>query len=533
METTMMWKTILPLVAAGLMLPALAPADEVDELVRKLDAPERFADHKPQWKVEKKAFDFEHVKGPITWHFYMIRDGDRTVAVMPMEGFHSGTIYVQDFRPGHAPKEVPMPTERWHIDTAIGSEIRTDQYIPVKEGQTDATYDFKVDGEKLILTRRYEGTATISKWAHKVKKREETIDVTNTFVFRVDAKLGYVVDGTYDTRVKPRPPAVECASLATSGRYSLWPGTETCYRVASSPVGEKKYAGYYLNLAAIGAAGGSFTCRDGGFVAFLDDKSGWSPAMTLEGGKAKLVVCNAHADQDFVVRWPKDSKPDEDGFHHYVVKQRLLALPPEVTKYVWDKMDVAHEGRKKVQIRVGGTEDFEDQPLPYTTRVRGLTFTGRGPEISTEHARSGERSMVVKGRVWPNLPQLNLQPNTKYRLEAYFRVEPWSEEQKAAAIEKAKKRIAKQRKKGKEVEDFAGLDEPEAFIQADFYEWSPYSGKMLVKNRTTAAKPGKDGWRKVAVEFTTPKWGPFVNISFVARNCNAWMDDFTFVPVEE
>jgi len=485
----------------GLLVAALAApgaADEVDELVAKLKPPARFADHKPDFSVAKQRFAFEHLKGPVEWDFWVIKDRDRHVAVIPLTGFHGGTIYLLDFNPETAPTELRMPTERWHIDTAIGSEMRTDAWIPDAAGETDATYEFTKSDGTLTLTRRFRGTTRINKWEHH-PKYDEAIDTTGAFVFRCDPVFGYVVEGTWDTRVKPAPKTFEYVSLATAGRYSLWPGTETCFRTVSTPRDKPGYEGYYLNLASIGRAKG-FTCRNGGFAAFLNDETGWSPTMTLEGSTARFVVCNAHADLDFVMPWAEGSEDAAAGMKRRLHKHRMLALPPELTRHVWDKMDVAFQDQQAVQIRIGRPEGFEDQPLPLTTRVRGLTFVGGGgPDITDRQAHSGKRSMVVKGKVWPNIPQLVLKPNATYRLEAWIKVAD------------------------------ASSDDAKAYILGDLYEWSPHSGEMVVKQKTGAATPGD--WQKVSLEFTAPKWGPFINMVFIAEGCTAYVDDFVFAEV--
>ncbi|MFP4052647.1 MAG: hypothetical protein ACLFV7_02155 [Phycisphaerae bacterium] len=551
------------------LLAGSAAGDEVHELVKKTGAKQRFKDYTPKFTVEKKTFSFEHYGDKQQeWDFWVIKDRDKYVAVIPLPGFHSGTIYLLAHDPAEASTTLEMPTERWHIDTATGTELRTDTYIPSSEGHKPETYQWTRAEGTLTLTRKHAGTAKFTKWAHASgnKHKPEKYDTTNTFVFKVDPVHGYMVDGTYDMKVSPNPGKVECASLATAGRYSLWPGEQTCYRSAITPKGKEGYEGYWLNIASIGAAGRSQTCRDGGFGAYLNDKTGWSSAITLEGGDASIVVCNAHADLDFVTNWPKDA-PEVDGMSHHVVKHRLLYLPPETTRHVWEKMNVRFTDRSKVQIRIGRKETFEDQPLPYTTRVRGLTFTGRGPEISEKHAHSGKKSMRVEGRVWPNLPQLNLQPNTKYVLEARVYVDGWDQERLAAAEQKARKKhaqrieramedltkcqtkLARRNKQGrkdpkleakieklkktvKNPPKFEGLEKPGAYIEGDYYEWSPHSGQMVVKQRTDVARPS-DRWQHVKLEFTSPKWGPFINVGFVAKNCTAYFDDFRLEAVEE
>ncbi|MCC5829466.1 MAG: hypothetical protein JJU36_08460 [Phycisphaeraceae bacterium] len=564
-------KTTLSGLLVFILVFAMAPSalgedgsDEVKRLVDRLRPEVRYADYTPRFSVERRRISFRHLRGDVPWDFFIIKDGDRHVALIPIQGFHSGVIYIQDFRPDHAPRRLDLPSERWHIDTAVGSELRTDAYIPVPEGQRAETYHFEVKNDRVILTRKYEGTARINKWTHR-SRHDETINVTNTFVLYCDPVHGYVVDGTYDVRVKPRPRDFEFASLATHGRYSLWPGESTVDRTVVTPVGAEGFDGYYQNLAAIANAGRNLTVRDGGFAAFLNERTGWSPALTVRGGNAQMIVCNAHADLDFAMRWPAEIPADEDGYFRHIVHHRLLALPPELTRHVWDRMNVRWTDQRRVQIRIGERETFDDQPLPLTTRVRGITFTSGSAPISTDHSRTpGGRSLVVDGTVWPNIPQINLKPDTRYRLEAVVKMLPLSDEeiaQRTAAarerhhreLERLRRQLAEAESKLsegrqgdqqlrtqmrsllqrlKDIEEFEGLAEPEGFIRADFYEWSPHSGDWVLRQQTNSARPDADRWQKLELEFTAPAWGPFVNIVFVSRNARMYIDEFAFVPLE-
>ena len=51
------------------------------------------------------------------------------------------------------------------------------------------------------------------------------------------------------------------------------------------------------------------------------------------------------------------------------------------------------------------------------------------------------------------------------------------------------------------------------------------------RQEAQAAGPA-DGWQKLAVEFTTPKWEPFVELAFHAINCTVYLDDSRFTIVE-
>lgn len=510
------------------------PRDEVSDLVDKIKPPARFANHKPQFAVARESHAFEQLQGPQKWDFWVIKDADRYVAIIPLQGFHSGTIYMQTFQPDQAPRQLTLPTERWHIDTAVGTELQTFAFIPNPDCEQEKTYEFKTGEATLTMVRKYAGTTTFNRWEHR-DKTPQRVDVTSAFLFRCDPVLGYVVEATYDVKAERFPSNYQFTSHAQSGRYALWPGEATCFRNVVTPIGQDGYAGYYMNLPSISA--GRLSCRNRGFAGFLNDQTGWSTVTTCVGGDAPIGVCNAHADLDLATVIPKDLAAGDDGLKRWVQHHRLLALPPEVTRHVWDNMDVMFRDRKKLQVRLGRVEDFDDQPLSLTTRDRGLTWTAEDPALSSAHARSGKQSLVVRGGVWPNIPQVALKPNRKYRIDAWYKVEPVTDDQLKVLEEKAREALArdneKRAKKNQPALEFTGIGPAEAFIKADFYEWTPHANKWELEQRTNAAKPGIDGWQQVSLEFTTPKWGPFVNIVFVASNCTAYLDDFQFVEVSE
>ena len=517
--------------------PAAGAAGEVDALVRRLKPPARFADHTPRWSVAKDEVSFEFKDGPKAWPFWFVKDAGRVVAVMPTVGFHGGTIYVQDFRPGQAPRAMRFPPERWHIDTAVGSELRTNNFIPGEYGATDASYEWKVRGEVLVLTRRYQGETTFNRWTHRTKKPVK-VDACNTIVFRADPVLGYVVDATFDTWTDPPPRTYEYVSAATSGRYLLWPGEATCFRHALTPVGGG-LIGYGCNHGATKKHARE-SCRDGGFVAFLNDQTGWSPAWTIErGGDARLVVCGAHTDLDFVLSWPREPETRADGLKHNVVRHRLLALPPELTRHVWENLTLQDAGETKLMVRFGVSEDFEDQPLPLTTRLRGMPWDA---EVTEKYARSGRKAIVFTGRSGHGDPQIALKPGTRYRLEAWMKVVDWTAARRRAAENAQRERIAKAeaaaqkaRQRGRKprpVPAFQPLGAAEAYLAGWFYQWSPHSGEKLGQVKSNVVRPAEQ-WQRVTCEFTTPTWGPFIQLEFHAAHCTAYLDDFQFVRVAD
>jgi hypothetical protein len=173
-----------------------------------------------------------------------------------------------------------------------------------------------------------------------------------------------------------------------------------------------------------------------------------------------------------------------------------MALPPEMSAHVWDKIDLIQRNATGLIVKIGETENFERQPVPLTEPARGLVWTSGEPPLVKGDAHSGMHSIKIKGTSWPNLPQISLQPETKYRLEGWFKI----------------------------VEAEPGAS-PRAYIKGDYYEWSPHTGPMVEKQSTTAATRVGE-WEQVVLDFTAPAWGPFINISFVAENCTALLDDF-------
>jgi hypothetical protein len=207
-------------------------------------------------------------------------------------------------------------------------------------------------------------------------------------------------------------------------------------------------------------------------------------------------------------------------------------------------MDVLGEGETRLMVRFGVVEDFEDQPLPLTGRGRGMPWNAA---VTTAAAHSGEKAIGFTGTAGHGDPQIVLKPNTAYRIEAWMKVEHLTNEElqaneaKArAALEKRRrslrKKIERQKDETKrralqqELADlpaFTGLAPPEAYVSGWFYEWSPHSGERLGEVRSNLLKPGS-GWKKVSLQFTTPAWGPFIQLQFHATNCRAYLDDFHF-----
>ena len=536
---------------AGLL--PLAAADEFDQLLAEVDPPARFADHQPQFAVEETERSFQFSDGEQTWRFWVITDGDRVIGYMPQTGFHGGWLYLLTHDPAQAPSELVLPSERFHIDTAPGISFRTDHFLPGKNwNQGDqSSWTVSDDGSCLTLERSFAGTLQGNKWELNTSKNPLTVDHHGTFVLSCHPQLGYVIEATWDTAVDKPKDLGQYVSLYPPDMSNPWVTEGIHERVMTCPTGGG-YLGHANNHAAIDKSDndkGRWDLRDGGFTAYLDEDGGWSWAMTLAGASARLGVCNVHADQDLHVRWPSDLAAGDDGLYRHQIQARQLRMPPEMTAKVWEQTPVMFDDHHIVVIGLGETVDFEDQPLNMATPRIGMAFGGNQPTIATEHTRSGEKSLLVKGTLWPTVPQVVLKPDTTYRISGWYQVLPASEadlaklkekhaDDQAKARKNWEKQVRKAKKKDREIPPepeetpFVAPEEATAHITAHLYRWTPHNiGDRLIEQVTTSA--GEGDWQEVELTFTTPAWGPFVDIRFVcAGGGTAYLDDFAIVEVE-
>jgi hypothetical protein len=539
--------SIKPAAVVALVLLAVTaraiPQDEIEQLLTEIDPPARFADHSPVFTVERRSFRFHQADGSVqdkTWR--VIRDGRRYVALLTGGAFH-----LLAFRPDQAPTELVMPTGRWHIDTMLGTLMSTGAFFPGQAVRSDdianVEHQDQLTGQgtdRLVLTRRFRGARPIRRRRPNRKRGQskyETItqrlDTTNTFVLRCDPVTGYTIEATFDNAVDPPPDRKQYVNLMAKGTYALWPGEASSDRSVITRKGHDGYQGYYNNLQAFDLCDNDRPrIREGGFAAYLRGPEDWASAMAIQGADAQMIVCNAHADIDFMVHWPDDLPVTDDGLRRLVIRHRLVALPPEVAGHIWEAMEVRFRRNETVTIRMGERVDFEDQPISAASPVRGIINT-TGLKLARDVGRSGRQSLRVRGTAWPNLPQIATQPETTYRLEAWAKVRDLTESELEQRRQHHKKRRAKRANKGKDPGPFQPPATPAtAYITAYWYEWSPHSNTWLAKHRTNTATADKSGWQKLTLEFTTPKWDPFVDIRFHCPDGVAWFDDFYFGPAD-
>lgn len=549
----------MPRILALIGVLLCLPADEVEQLLADVQAPSRYASHVPAFTLEEFEHGFTTDTGTDRWSFFALKDGGRYVAYVPKNGFHGGSIFLLTHDPAQAPGSLPLPTERFHIDNAPGASFRTDHFLPDENGsknwghRDDSTWTIAPDGRSVTLVRRFSGSAAFNKWEQSTKGKELKVDHVGTFVLRCDPVFGYTIEGQWATGLD-QVQTGQYVSVYPPGMSNPW-STELHQRVALCSTAAPGWIGHANNHPCIDVcdAGGGWSLRDGGFVAYLDRERGWSWVGTLDGGNAKLSVCNVHADQDLCVSWPKDLIPGTDGLIRHTVRSRLLRLPPEATNKVWDGMELRHgEGRMTV-IPVGRLCDFDDQPYSTAEHRIGMTFgNGGGADLiavgAGRPAADGQpgKALRVSGSVFPNLPQVVTRPGHRYRIEGWYRVEAATLEARAAIkarfdkdeadrLPNWQKAVAKAEKQGKPLPPeppARAWVEPgpaEAFITAHYYRWTPHNGGDRVLEQTTSKAQIGD-WQRVELEFTAPAWGPFIDVRFVCTHGGmAYLDDFMLV----
>lgn len=508
----------------------LVVGDDFDRLAAEVAAPERFADHRPAWRVERRTFSFQHYDKTVTKRFAVVLDGDREVAVL-----RSGDFIVCAQTPADADRTFRMPTERLHLDNLPGPLVLTWPWFKDFRYHGAIYWD---DGDGRGDGRRWE--VSDRHLALVQRRQTDAFEVAARWVFTVDPVFGYRLDVQHDLSF-PEPVAEGAHKLHiatfTPGCYVPWAEASWFDRTVYTPPGGG-LRGWANNLLAIDRSdsGKDFAWRDGGFIGYLPAPGGWGWLFTRQdrsGPTVKLSICNAHNDFHSTIPIPELTLGN-DGRARHRWTRRLLAVPPEIGQHLWDTVDLNQRGHTTLIIAIGATEDFEAQPKSVAEPHRGLVWTARHPEIVSGDARSGEQSIRIAGRSWPNLPQVSLVPGRDYRLEGWFKIEPWSEEQRQAAVAKAQRNhqraVEWARAKGKPVPSAPDLTgPPEAYIRGDYYQWSPHSDPMVVEQTTTRATRTDGAWEHVVLDFTVPDWGPFINISFHADRCTALLDDFTLI----
>ena len=253
--------------------------------------------------------------------------------------------------------------------------------------------------------------------------------------------------------------------------------------------------------------GKGFEVRSGGLIAMVEVDS-WSPAL-FRKGDLRFVhrTCDAWLDQHNHILLPKR---DEDGFFRMNPKFFFAHVPPTVSNYLVDHVQLNDfDRRKETMIRLGVLEDFEQQPLPLTSTQIGLT-KGFWEEdfIISDDAYTGEKSLRINGKSKEALqgamenfiryPQIPLEPNTEYRISAQVKT---------------------------------SSPENRAWISASTYEWTPYDTDRLAIYSTDVSS--STSWKMIELSIVMPDFDPMVDVRFMVEGDGyAVFDDFKFVRAE-
>jgi len=484
--------------------PALT-ADEVEDLLARVNPPERFARHAPEFSAVPQEFRFVNAAGPYKETLWVLRDGGRTI------GLYSpplGQVELFTHDPAQGREKLELGP-RYHLARMFGTRITTRLAIAPMER---FEYEFDSSGREL----KFHET---NYWA--VAGRQglgANARSTCAITLRLDPICGYTID--LDCRLvldqipkdkggKPMKEAEWCSMLP--GHVSdVWPGRWRYDQTVFSPLGlpPGSFRGWWNNLAACDHSDddpAKMKVREGGLVAFLAGKDGWAPALARSGPYGySLATGSVWQDQQNRAALPE--KPDADGQYRMNPKFRLVFLPPEVAAVVLKNTQIDDfNGARAVMVRLGADETFEDQPLPYTTPVRGCYPVG---EVTDQQAHSGKKSLVIKAvpraeadRRLPGFipaPQVPLDENATYRITAWIMMD----------------------------------GNGEAFISADLYDATPSKPDRVLRQRTPPVTASKE-WKEVTLEFRTPAFDPFIDLRFICIGAGqAYFDDFSLVKVQ-
>jgi hypothetical protein len=547
--------------------PLAAPADEIDDLAKKLNLAPKFHGYKPKFHYSQKTFTIPGPKGDQTVVLRIIQDEDKYVALIADD-----FIELLEFSPLTAKPAFTMRTGRYGPDNLRGPTIPTGDFLggsrKVRYTRTapgiPPTDHFREGGSSMELVRAVDNAQ---------------IKVVSKYEFLVHDVFGYMVQGTTSVQFKPQPPpknkdklkaGAEAAnekpkeerfsytSIFCPETYVPWTTRWTYDRTVFCPAGSTDWLGWANNTVAIahaaaGTGSAPLTWRDGGFVAFLNAKTDQAVCRTRsDGGLSGQMTLDGRDQFHVAIPLPEDLPKDKAERESYSAVQRLFALPPEAGKHIRQNMKLMELGLPAIICRIGEKEDFENQPVPLTEAVRGLAWTTNPPTISTQEAFAGKQSLLIRGQhqmndpfvvSHPDTPPVPLRPAAKYRLEAMLKVENMTESDRLAfrqAYDVLLTRIDAETAKIKDADKKTPIPAyngpkpvAEAFLTANLFADDPDAkARPVTRQQTTSAKGDKPGWQKVTLEFTTPAWDPYVDISFVVDSGQAFVDDFSLMRVD-
>lgn len=520
------------LAAAVLAVPCPAVADEIDDLARKLNVRPRWHGYKPEFHYTQRTYAFTEPGGAVrrTWRLAM--DGPRYVALVPDDH-----LQLLGFTVGTAPTSFAMPAGRYVLDAFRGPFVPTQSLIPPfvryqSDGSSNIsrTDHFRVGGTSMTLVRA------------SIRRTE----VVKKYVISVHEQLGYMIEGAIEVTFRKPDPATKVftTDIACSGAFQPWPNQWVYDKTAFCPSGTTDVLAYANNTAAMArlAEGEPLTIRDGGFVAYLNAKDSWSPCRTFSGiGPDANMTLDPRSNMLHVrIPIPPEKYNDPNGFRQvWTITERLFSLPPELVTHIRKNAKPAMPAGDGLVIRLGRTEEFEDQPLPLDKPVRGLVWSKSTtpPRLLTTRGASGKKCLLIAGATDTNVPEfgvapdiqrIHLRPATTYRIEAMMKSADLTADERRAYRDAYDNMAAKMKAKDETPPDFEPLyPHAEAYVTANLHDSPSPDARVVARHRTTVAKADNPAWQKVEIELLTPEYDTYLRVGFVCHSGTAMLDDFS------
>jgi len=523
---------LVALAVVASAMPGPAWADEIDDLAARLALKARWHGYKPDFHHTQQTYTFSEPGGPTKRTWRLVMDGPRYIALIPDDH-----IQLLGFTVGTAPTSYTPPT-RYLMDSFRGPVLPTQCLLP-----RFVTYDdsgasnisrsdsFGAGGSTLILTRfssRY------------------PVEVVKKYAIGVHPQLGYMVEGTtVVTFRRPDPKTKEfTADIACSGSFQPWPSQWAYDKTVLTPSGTADVQGYANNTAGMVQLGssGPLTLRDGGFVAWLDSQNSWSPCRTFSGigPDANMTLDPRSNTLHLRIPIPPEIREDPRGARQvWKLTERMFALPPELAAYLRQQAKPALPAGAGLVLRIGRTEDFEDQPIAFSQPVRGLAWSASQtpPKLLTDRGASGKKCLLIEGKAQPNVPwfsvspdvqRVRLRPDTKYTIEAMMKAEDLTAKERTGYRQAYDSMAGKMTTEGKTPPDFEPLvPHAEAYVEAELHA-SPDGGPAPVsRHKSTVTKADNPAWQKVTLEVATPQYDTYLRVSFISHSGTALLDDFS------
>lgn len=473
-------------------------ADEIDELIKEVGPAASFAIHTPSFSAKEEEFTFDSNEGKITLKLWAIKDGENYVAIWHEQ---ESKLYVVAANPSVASKKIKMPATynagSRTLDGKLGVRITTFPYCYGSTQSADKRrFRFTSGWDSLTLT-------DTSTWI-----KEHNSEAVYELTFRCDPVLGYVFD--MDVQFKTNEDSDENGNPLEPELVNVYPshtnmaetddaGWRYEYTVYT-PADSEKYIGRVNDFPQSGAVN-TVRLRNGGFSAFLFDPEEQGPALICaadEDDSSRSTKCNLGYEQRYYVSLPKQR--DMNGYFNVSAKYKLVFLPPDITSYIMEKVDITdRRSDGSFAILTGEAEDFETNNLFNSTEKNKVY-----PElqISEKDAHSGDRSFAIDGDSRIRIdPRPVLEPNETYTFEAWMKV-------------------------------FKGeTTETEAYLLAEPSQWMP-NGVKLEQYQSESVKDD-DGWKKITLEFKNGPIGATYRLYAVVKGgCDkVYIDDVLITQV--